>query len=332
MIYLMHEKKGGAKMQVKATNRSISLVHKTSWTKKAKTDLRRNKSLYFLMIPGLLFLIVFKYIPMYGFAMAFEDFNIFSGITGSKWVGLSHFERLFTSGEFMPVFVNTLLISLYKIVFLFPAPIIIAIILNETRKMFFKRTIQTIVSLPHFLSWVIIGGLFIDILSPSGGVINSIITAMGGKSIPFLMNKSTFRGVLVISAGWKETGWNAIVYIAAIAGIDQEQYEAAAIDGAGRLRQIWYVTLPGIASTIIILLILRIGSVLDAGTEQILMLYNPIVYDVGDVISTYVYRMGLGKMEYSFNTAVGLFNSVIGFALVVGGNFISKKLVNKSIW
>ncbi|WP_438434289.1 ABC transporter permease [Gorillibacterium sp. sgz500922] len=292
----------------------------------------RNRDYYLLLIPGLLFLLLFKYAPMYGIVIAFQDFNIFDGIKDSPWVGLEHFQKLLHSEEFAAVFTNTLLISVYKIVILFPIPIFLALILNEVRLMVFKRTIQTIVYLPHFLSWVIISGLFVTILSPSGGLVNHLIEAIGGKPVNFFMSNDYFRSLVVFTAGWKEVGWNAIVFIAAIAGIEQEQYEAAAIDGAGRIRRMIHITLPGILPTIALMFILRLGSVLDAGTEQILTMYNPIVYKTGDVIGTYVYRVGLGKMDYSFSTAVGLFNSVVGFILVVAGNFVSRKLLNRGIW
>lgn len=291
-----------------------------------------NYDMYLLLVPGLIFLLLFKYAPMYGIVIAFQDFNIFDGFTGSKWVGLNQFEKLIHSEEFYQVFVNTLLISLYKIVLLFPIPIIIALFLNEVRKVLFKKTIQTIIFLPHFLSWVIISGLFINILSPTGGLVNNVIQWFGGEPISFFLDNQFFRSVVVFTAGWKESGWNAIIFIAAIAGIEQEQYEAASIDGAGRIRQMLYITLPGILPTIILILILRLGYLLEAGTEQILTMYNSVVYQSGDVIGTFVYRQGLGQQDYSFSTAVGLFNSVVGFILIVAGNELSKKLIKRSIW
>ncbi len=292
----------------------------------------KNWDMYLLLIPGLFFLILFKYVPMYGIIIAFQDYNVFDGILGSKWVGLQQFDKLFHYADFYNVFKNTLLISIYKLVALFPIPILIALILNEIRHLLFKRSIQTVIYLPHFLSWVIIGGLFTNILSPNTGIVNALIEAAGGEPIAFLMDNNWFRSILVVSQGWKEAGWGAIVYIAAIAGIDQEQYEAARIDGAGRIKQIIHITIPGITSTIVLMLILRLGGLLEAGTEQIFIMYNPVVYETADVIGTYVYRLGLGKMEYSFSTAVGLFNSVVGFILILSGNFISKKIVQKSIW
>ncbi|OCT13009.1 protein lplB [Paenibacillus pectinilyticus] len=291
-----------------------------------------NYDLYLLLVPGILFLLLFKYAPMYGIVIAFQDFNIFDGFMGSKWVGLDQFEKLIHSEEFYQVFKNTLLISVYKIVLLFPIPIVIALFLNEVRKAIFKKTIQTIIFLPHFLSWVIISGLFINILSPSGGLVNNVIQWFGGTPISFFLDNHFFRSVVVFTAGWKESGWNAIIFIAAIAGIEQEQYEAASIDGAGRIRQMFHITLPGIVPTIVLILILRMGYLLEAGTEQILTMYNSVVYQSGDVIGTFVYRQGLGQQDYSFSTAVGLFNSLVGFILIVGGNELSKKLIKRSIW
>ncbi|SFK96630.1 putative aldouronate transport system permease protein [Paenibacillus sp. 1_12] len=312
--------------------------HQTVHTKAKKVSSGRfklflsNIDLYILLVPGLLFLLLFKYAPMYGIVIAFQDFNIFDGFAGSKWVGLAQFEKLVRSEEFYQVFINTLMISLYKIVLLFPIPILIALFLNEVRRAWFKKTVQTIIFLPHFLSWVIISGLFINILSPSGGLVNNVIQAFGGTPISFFLDNSFFRSVIVFTAGWKESGWNAIIFIAAIAGIEQEQYEAAAIDGAGRIKQMLHITLPGIVPTIILIFILRLGYLLEAGTEQILTMYNSVVYQSGDVIGTFVYRQGLGQQDYSFSTAVGIFNSVVGFILIVGGNELSKKLIKRSIW
>lgn len=294
--------------------------------------IRRNFGYYLLLVPGLAFLLLFKYVPMYGIVIAFQNFNIFDGISGSPWVGLEQFQKLVRSEEFGQVFANTLLISVYKIVLLFPIPIVIALLLNEIRFTSLKRTVQTIIYMPHFLSWVIISGLFMTLLSPSGGIVNAVTGWLGLEPVAFFMDNRFFRSIVVFTAGWKEVGWNAIVFIAALAGIDQEQYEAASIDGAGRLRQMWNISLPGILPTIILMFILRIGMVLDAGTEQILTMYNPVVYDTGDVIGTYVYRIGLGKMDYSFSTAVGLFNSVVGFILVITGNWLSRKSLGRSIW
>lgn len=307
-------------------------IKNTKQKSKKLTTVLQNFDLYLLLLPGLAFLIIFKYMPMYGLTIAFEKYSVFKGVNGSPWVGFYQFQRLFTSPEFYEVFRNTLLISLYKIVFTFPIPILIAVILNEIRLMAFKRTVQTVIYLPHFLSWVVVSGLVLEFLSPSTGMVNHLIVALGGKPISFLMDNHWFRTVLVGSEAWKEVGYSAIIYIASIAGIDQEQYEAARVDGAGRIKQIIHITIPSMWSIILLMFILRIGSVMEAGTEQILLLYNPTVYQSGDVIGTFVYRTGISQMDYSYSTAVGLFESVIGFVLVMSGNFISKKSTGRSIW
>lgn len=296
------------------------------------TIVRRNLSLYLLLIPGIVYLIIFKYIPIGGLIMAFQDFNVFKGFMASEWVGLLQFQKLFSSPDFYRIFRNTLLINGYKIIFGFPLPIILAIMLNEIRFTSVKKVSQTIVYLPHFLSWIIVSGLFINILSASDGIVNQMIKACGGEAIPFMSSTTWFRTVLVVTDTWKEMGWSAIVYIAAISGVDQELYEAARVDGASRLRQIWHVTLPGITSTIVLMFILKLGSIMSGGFDQVLTMYNPAVYEVGDIIQTYVYRIGLGKQQYSFSAAVGMFNSVIGFVLTVLGNFVSKKVSGRSIW
>ncbi|WP_438349302.1 ABC transporter permease [Paenibacillus sp. FA6] len=303
-------------------------------TKKSRTwkAIIKDYDLYLMLVPGLLFLFLLKYTPMYGLIIAFQDFNIFKGIGDSPWVGLKHFERLFVNDEFLNVLTNTLLISVFKLIFLFPAPIIVAILLNEIRKMMFKRVIQSVIYLPHFISWVIISGLFVNLLSLNDGIVNTVIDFFGGERIAFFMDPKVFRSLLVLTEGWKDVGWGTIIFLAAIAGIDPQLYEAAKIDGASKLQQMIHVTIPGIVSTIILMLILRLGSVLEAGTEQILVMYNPVVYDVADVIGTYVYRVGIGASDYSFSTAVGMFESVVAFTLVVSGNSLCKKLFGRSIW
>ncbi|MFF2885502.1 ABC transporter permease [Paenibacillus sp. NPDC057967] len=303
-----------------------------SYFKRLRLDVVKEWDLYLMLIPGILFLLLFKYTPMYGIVIAFKDFNIYDGLAASPWVGLEHFEKLFLSEDFARVFRNTLIISIYKIFFLFPLPIILAVLMNEIKNMVFKRGIQTIVYLPHFLSWVIVSGLFLQLLSTNGGLINKMIVGLGGDSIAFFMNTEVFRSVLISSAGWKEVGWGMIIYLASIATIDPQLYEAAKIDGASRFRQIWHITLPGLVPIIILMFILRLGNILEAGTEQILVMYNSIVYEVADVIGTYVYRIGLGQQDYSFSTAVGLFDSVIGFILIITGNYLSRKFLKRGIW
>jgi putative aldouronate transport system permease protein len=286
---------------------------------------------YLMLLPGLILLIIYKYLPIYGVTIAFKNYNIMKGILGSPWVGLEHFEKLFGMSKFYQVFYNTLIISFQKIVFQFPFPIIFAILLNELKNQRFKKVVQTVTYIPHFISWVIISGIFIDILSPSTGIVNYIIQALGGKPVRFMTDPDIFRGVLVVSSIWKDFGYDAIIYLAAITTISQEQYEAAIVDGANRFQRIWHVTLPGISSTIIVMLILRLGKIMDVGHEQILMMYNNAVYDKADVLSTYIYRVGLGNMQYSLTAAAGLFQSVIGCIMLFLSNLFAKKMGESGI-
>lgn len=301
--------------------------------------LRRDRWLYAFMVPGILYAIVFHYIPMGGVVIAFQDYDMFSpaGPIGamftSPWVGLKHFARFFESGDFWPVFRNTLIISLYKIVFLFPLPIALALLINELRGRLFKRVSQTLLYLPHFLSWVVISGLFFQLLNPYGPV-NSFLLKLGivDNPVNYFREPDLFRSLLVSTAGWKETGWNTIIYLAAITAIDQEMYEAALIDGAGKIRQTISITLPSLLPTILLSFTIRLGYLLDAGFDQVFNMYNPLVYETGDIIGTYVYRMGLGQLDYSLSTAVGLFNSAIGLILILSANKASRRWFGKGIW
>ncbi|MEK3835962.1 ABC transporter permease [Paenibacillus sp. FSL R7-0128] len=294
--------------------------------------LKKYWDLYLIMLPGLAYFIIFKYVPMGGIIVAFQDFSAFAGIRGSEWVGLAHFKNMFSDSEFYTVFKNTLLISLYKLIWGFPGPIILALMLNEVRHMLYKRGVQTLVYLPHFLSWVIIGGILINLLSPATGIVNQFLGMLGLEPIFFLGSQEWFRTVLVVSDIWKEAGWGAIIYLAALASIDPQIYEAAVVDGAGKWKQLLHVTLPSLIGTIVILFVLRLGSVLDVGFEQIFVLYNPLVYNVADVIETYVYRTGITQGQFSFTTAVGLFKSVISLILVVLANKAARKLGQDSLW
>lgn len=300
--------------------------------------IKRNYELYLILVPGILFMALFKYVPLYGLTIAFKDFNIFEGnnpfdsIIKSPWVGFEHFARVMSTSAFIRVLRNTLLISVYKLVFLFPLPIVLAILINEVNNMAFKRVFQTVVYLPHFLSWIIISGIFISLLG-SSGMVNAFLMALGReKPVLFMMNPDLFRGLLVTSAGWKEVGWQSIIYLAAITGIDPQLYESALVDGANKFKRIIYITIPGIFSTVVLLFILRVGNILQAGFEQVLVMYNPMVYDVADIIQTYVYRIGLGQMDFSLGTSMGLFNSVVAFVLIISSNWLSKRLMGKSIW
>jgi len=299
--------------------------------------LKEHYLLYLMLVPGLFFLIVYKFFPLYGLTIAFKDYSIFAGtnpidaIAKSEWVGFEHFERLFSSSQFVKVLLNTLIINGYKILFLFPIPIICAIMLNEIRHVAYKKLCQTSIYVPYFFSWVIVFGIFYSLLG-TYGIVNNALAALGRERISFFSDTSVFRGLLVFTEGWKETGWNTVIYLAAITAIDPTLYEAARVDGAGKLRQIWHITLPGLAPTIVLMLILKVGYILETGFEQILVFYNATVYDVADVIQTYVYRMGLGQADFSLGTALGLFNSVVAFILIVGANTVCKKLLHRSIW
>ncbi|SDS86165.1 carbohydrate ABC transporter membrane protein 1, CUT1 family [Paenibacillaceae bacterium GAS479] len=301
----------------------------------ARNELRKRimgyKMLYVMLLPAIVFLIIFSYIPMYGATIAFKDFWITKGILGSPWVGLEHFEKIFRTEKFWEVFRNTIEINLLRLVFGFPAPILLAILINEVRQKFFKRSIQTIIYLPHFISWVTIAGIIFSILSTEG-LVNSIIVALGGTPINFLTNDNMFRPLLIISGIWKEIGWGTIIYMAALAGINPDLYEAATVDGANRFKQVIYITLPSLLPIISILLILNFGSMMNGGFDQVFNLYNTMVYESGDVIDTYVYRIGLTQGEYSVATAIGLLLNVINFALLVLVNYTSKKLSGQGIY
>ena len=299
---------------------------------KGKLKMKDSLGYYIFLLPALIVLLVFRYYPMRGLFIAFQKFDIFAGIENSKFVGMQNYQRLFTSRDFLQVFRNTLVISALKIVLLFPMGIIVALILNELRSVVYKRFVQTVIYIPHFFSWVVVATLMNNFFSVSGGLMNRVINALGGESIGFLVSNTWFRSILIFSSGWKESGWNAIVYIAAIASINPDLYEAASIDGAGRLGKIRHITIPSIMPTVVMLLIIRVGWLLDAGTQQILVMYNPVVYEVADVIGTYVYRFGLGKMEYSLGAAAGLFNSVVGLLMVLLSNALSRKFRGVSIW
>lgn len=298
-------------------------------------DIWKNRFYYFLALPGLIYFLIFHYLPMFGIVVAFKDITPFSGLDGilhEPFVGLYHFERFFKSYYFTNVMTNTLVISGLKLVAGFPAPIILALLINEVRIVWFKRTFQTISYMPHFLSWVIIAGLVMSLLTTQGGLINKLVVMFGGQTHNFLGDPKYFRGILVLSHLWAGIGWGTILYLAAMAGIAPELYEAAMIDGANRFQQARHITLPGITFVIVILLIFAIGGLLNAGFEQILLLYSPPVYQVSDIIDTYVYRSGLLGMQYSFATAVGLFKSLLAMTLLLGANWVARRLGQTGIW
>lgn len=295
------------------------------FTNKAIRDFRRNKIRYLLILPVLLCFVIFAYKPMYGIIIAFKRYRPSLTIAESQWVGMKYFIQFLTDPYFGRVVKNTFIISMQLLVFSFPMPIIFALLLNEIRSKWFKKTIQTVSYMPHFISLVVICGL-INSFSQTNGVINDVIAFFGGERQNLLSDKSLFRPIYVISDIWQNIGWSSIIYLATLAGIDQEQYEAARIDGASRIQQMRFITLPGLVPTISMLLILRLGSILGVGYEKILLLYQPLTYDVADVISTYVYRRGLIDADFSYSTAVGLFNSVINLVFLVMANKISKKM------
>jgi putative aldouronate transport system permease protein len=282
---------------------------------------------YLLLLPGLLYFLVYKYLPMAGIVIAFEDFKVSKGMFDSGWAGLKWFHLLFESPDFWKAFRNTLIISLYKLIFGFPAPVLLALMINEVLSSKVKRVIQTIVYFPHFLSWVILGGIMFALLTPQTGLLG----LFGLDQSPF-MNEHMFRSTLVLSSMWKETGWGTVIYLAAMAGINPELYEAARIDGANRFKLALHVTLPPLVGTMIILLILRTGHILHAGFDQVFILYNPLVYNVGDILDTYVYRVGLSSGRFSLATAAGLFQSVVGLMLVLVTNWLAKRMGGKGLW
>lgn len=269
---------------------------------------------------------------MFGLLIAFKEYNFALGIWNSPWVGMKYFNYLFSSSEFYTVLRNTVLINIYNLIYGFPAPIILALLLNELKNMLFKRSIQTVIYFPHFLSWVVFGGIIIQFLSPNEGFVNQIIKYFGGEPIFFLTQSQYFRSILVGTNILKEAGWGTIIYLAALASVEQEQYEAATVDGANRWQKLIHITLPGISNVIIIMLILKVGYLLDVGFEQIFIMYNPAVYDVSDVLSTYIYRVGIQDLRFSLTTALGLFQAVIGFLLIYGVNKIAKKHSDVSMW
>ncbi|RAV00555.1 sugar ABC transporter permease [Paenibacillus sp. YN15] len=291
----------------------------------------KERYLWLMALPGILYLLIYKYVPMLGVVIAFQKYVPSKGFLQSDWVGLDHFRRIFESPDVGRYFMNTIIISFYQIVFAFTIPIVIAIMINEIASPLIKRFIQTALYLPHFLSWVVVGGIFY-LLFKSDGSINTMLASWGLDPINILSNKDTFRGMLVLQVIWKESGWGTIIYLAALTGIDPELYEAAKIDGAGRIRQIWHITLPGIKSTIVMLFILRLGSVLDVGFEQVYLMLNSSVSQVGEVLETYVYRVGVVNGNFSFTTAVGLLKGVVGMVLIVSANTLARRIGEKGIY
>lgn len=290
------------------------------------------KEYYLMLIPGIFFFLVFCYGPMYGLVIAFQDYYPLKGVTGSKMVGLKHFRALFTDPFFLSVLKNTIVISFYKLLVCFPAPILLCLALNEISNYRFKKIAQSVSYLPHFVSWVVVSGIIIEFLSPSRGPINILLQNLGMEPIFFVAEPKYFRGVLVLSDLWKSVGWGSIVYLAAVTSVDPTLYEAAEMDGAGRIKKIIHVTIPALAPIITVMFIMESGKILNDSFEQVYNFLTPSTYAVGDVISTFVYRMGIQKMQYSFTTAVDLFKNIISFMLVVMTNYIARKTNDYALW
>jgi len=296
-----------------------------------KNDLRRNKGTYAIAVPGILFYIIFAYLPMFGVAIAFKDYNPSLGVLGSKWVGFKHFASFFESVYAGRLIKNTLTLSFYGILFVFPVPIILALLINEVKSTLYKKTVQTITYLPHFISMVVICGMITSFTSPTG-FITKFCGWLGFDYTNMLYEVDLFRGIYVVSEIWQKAGWDSIIFLAAISGLDMDLYEAASIDGAKKLRQLWHITLPGIAPTIVIMLILRIGSIMSMGADKVILLYNPVTYEKADIISSYVYRVGLIRGDHSYSAAVGFFNSIVSLILVLSANYVSKKVTDSGLF
>lgn len=301
------------------------------FSRRLKADIRKYWNAYIIVIPVVIYYVLFCYKPMYGILIAFKNFSPAAGIVGSKWVGLQHFKDFFDSYYFTRILKNTVVISLSTLIFEFPTPIILALLLNELKNEKFKRITQTISYLPHFISTVVTCSL-IKFFVSENGIITQMFHFFGGRHESMLTIPNYFVPIYVLSNIWSSVGWGSIIYLAALSGIDQELYEAAKIDGAGRWKQTLHVTIPGISGTIVIMFLLRIGNIMNVGHEKILLLYNSGIYETADVISTFVYRMGLQNFQWSYSAAVGLFNSVINFIIIIVFNKLSKKITEISLW
>jgi len=293
---------------------------------------RRMKYLYLLLIPALVYYVVFRYVPMYGITIAFKDFNFAKGIMGSEWIGFENFQYLFGLDNFYKVFFNSIFLSFIRLLWGFPIPIILALLLNEMRNLRYKKLLQTVVYLPHFISWVVMGGIIISFLSPTWGIVNYMIRAVGGEPVFFMARPDFFRRIIVVSDIWKGAGWGTIIYLAAITSISPELYEAAIVDGANKFQRLWYITLPCIRTTIVLCLILRMGSIMSNGFEQIFILQNTQNLDVSEVFETWTYRVGLLSGRFSFATSVGLFTSLVSLIFLVSTDLIAKKMGEEGIF
>ncbi|WP_336773732.1 ABC transporter permease [Paenibacillus sp. MMO-58] len=305
---------------------------KSAIKRRQATGVWKDYQLYLLLILPIAYFILFKYVPMYGAAIAFQDYSIFKGVTGSPWIGFENFQELFKMSQFYDVVRNTLMLNFLDLVFSFPAPILLALLLNELRVVWFKKTAQTLLYLPHFISWIIIGGLVYQMFSNKGGLINNVVTSLGFDSIPFLTEKNHWLMVYLGTGIWQSAGWGTIIYLAALTGINRDLYEAADVDGAGRLKKMWHITLPGIRPTIVVMLIMQLGHIMTIGFERPFVMGNTLVMDYAEVISTFVYKAGLQSAQFSLATAMGLFQALVGLIFVIVSNTIAKKFGEQGIW
>ncbi|WP_407690418.1 ABC transporter permease [Salipaludibacillus neizhouensis] len=294
--------------------------------------LKRDKWLFLLLLPGLIWFLVFKYVPMWGALIAFKDYSPYLGFWASDWVGFTHFERLFQNPDFYRILKNTLILAFYETIFVFPAPIILALMLNEIRFTKYKRIIQTVIYIPNFMSWVIVASLSYVFLTTSGGAVNVIIESLTGQTFNFLSSPEWFRSMIIGQQIWKDAGFGTIIFLAALSGVSSEQYEAAIVDGAGRFRRMWHVTLPAIRNVIVILLILRMGNFLDQGFQQIYLMTNSLNRSVADVFDVYIYFSGITQGAFSHSTAVGLFKGVVGIILILSTRYIAKRLNQETLF
>jgi putative aldouronate transport system permease protein len=309
-----------------------NLEGKPERVKEVLNHIRKHRWLYFMMVPGILYFVIFRYIPMFGIVIAFQDYQPFLGISDSKWVGLKHFNRFFTEPTFFMLLRNTLMLFVYNIVFVFPVPIILALMLNELRRQAVKRIVQTVIYMPHFLSWVIVVSLTYIMLTTEGGIINDLLVLLGKEKINFMLSEGWFRPLYTIQSIWRDAGWGTIVYLAAIAGVDPNLYEAARMDGANRFRQIWHITLPGIRSVIVILLILKMGDIMDLSFDHVYLMLNAMNRSVAEVFDTYVYTTGILGGQFSYSATVGVFKSAAGLMMVLIANRLAKMFGEEGIW
>lgn len=313
---------------------------KSSWQKQNQRStfariidhIKREWQLYLMLLPTIVWLLVFLYKPMYGLQVAFKDYSIFRGVAGSPWIGFEHFETLFGNDQFLRALKNTVIISFYSLLIGFPVPILLALMFNEVLNKTYKKSAQTIVYLPHFISSVIIAGIVITAFSPSAGIVNTVIGWFGLDPVYFLTKPEWFRPIFIGTSIWQEAGFQSIVYLAAISGVSPTLYESAVVDGASRWQMMWKITIPSIMTTIIIMLIIRIGNILEVSFEMIILLYQPATYETADVVNTFIYRQGIQAGQYDFAAAAGLFNAVVAFVLVMSANTLSRRYSRTSLW